>query len=77
MFTNFSGEMWCNKDKVQWKTEVRGQTQRVMCKHREEESKGVELVKSYKDKKLSRNTKQERGRRKKHKRASCSSSNKG
>lgn len=30
LFSTFLGEMWCNTDKVQWKTEVRRQTRSDM-----------------------------------------------
>lgn len=43
MFSNFWGEMWCNTDKVQWKTEVRRQTQRVICEQREEGDKNKDI----------------------------------
>ena len=33
-------EMWCNTDKVQRKTDVSRQTQRVICKDREEGTNG-------------------------------------
>lgn len=40
MFSNFSDEMWCNTDKVLWKTEMKRPTQRVISKHREQDSEG-------------------------------------
>lgn len=73
MLSYFSGEMWCNTDKVQWKTEVRRQAQRVICKHRGYGTKGgiktkILAVTLQKDKKLKRNTVQEKGGRKTRKR---------